>query len=59
MKFEPAPVIRPPRQYGQIFFDPLVTVLRGCTEIYTDNWMSDFFNYTAVTEQKFLSQSST
>ena len=29
MKFEPAPVIRPPRQYSQIFFDPLVTVLTG------------------------------
>ena len=29
MKFDPSPVIRSPRKYRQIYFDPLVTVLKG------------------------------
>ena len=29
MKFDPAPVIRSPRKYRQIYFDPLVTTLKG------------------------------
>lgn len=29
MKFDPSPVIWSPRKYRQIYFDPLVTVLKG------------------------------
>ena len=29
MKFDPAPVIRSPRKYRQIYFDLLVTTLKG------------------------------
>ena len=28
-KFDPIPIIRSPRKYRQIYFDPLVTVLKG------------------------------